>query len=114
MVDFLLAWLYNRIEEFQLSVCWLQRAQEASPHFLFPSRPHEAQILEWAIAQPGSRRNAAYGLGNLYYDRRRHAEAIKVWELGVQDDSLFAPLHRNLGLAYWNSSGRPKQSAAGV
>jgi tetratricopeptide (TPR) repeat protein len=54
------------------------------------------------MSQPGSRCNAAYGLGNLYYDRRRHADAIRVWEMGLQDDPLFAPLYRNLGLAYWN------------
>jgi len=110
MVDFLLAWLYGRLEQPELLTGCLQRAQEVSPHFLFPSRAHEAQILEWAITQPGSRRNAAYGLGNLYYDRRRHAEAIKIWELGVQDDPLFAPLHRNLGLAYWNQQSDPKKA----
>jgi tetratricopeptide (TPR) repeat protein len=110
MVDFLLAWLFGRLEQPELSTACLQRAQEVSPHFLFPSRAHEAQILEWAITQPGSRRNAAYGLGNLYYDRRRHAEAIKIWELGVEDDPLFAPLHRNLGLAYWNQQSDPKKA----
>jgi tetratricopeptide (TPR) repeat protein len=110
MVDFLLAWLYSRVDQPELSTGCLQRAQEASPYFFFPSRAHEAQILEWAIAQPGPRRNAAYGLGNLYYDRRRHAEAIRTWELGVQDDPLFAPLHRNLGLAYWNQQSDPKKA----
>jgi tetratricopeptide (TPR) repeat protein len=110
MVDFLLAWLYSRLDQPELSTGYLQRAQEASPHFLFPSRAHEAQILEWAMARPGPRRNAAYGLGNLYYDRRRHAEAIRTWELGVQDDPLFAPLHRNLGLAYWNQQSDPKKA----
>jgi tetratricopeptide (TPR) repeat protein len=110
MVDFLLAWLYGRVEQPELSNACLQRAQEASPYFLFPSRAHESLILEWAITQPGSRRNAAYGLGNLYYDRRRPAEAIKVWESGVQDDPLFAPLHRNLGLAYLNQQSDPKKA----
>jgi tetratricopeptide (TPR) repeat protein len=104
MVDFLLAWLYAKLEQPQLSARWLQYAQEASPDFLFPSRAHEAQTLEWALSQPGSRCNAAYGLGNLYYDRKRHADAVKVWELGVQDDPRFASLHRNLGLAYWNQN----------
>jgi tetratricopeptide (TPR) repeat protein len=110
MVDFLLAWLYGRLGQPELSTRWLQHAQEASPYFFFPSRAHEAEILEWAITQPGPRRNAAYGLGNLYYDRRRHAEAIKIWEVGVQDDPLFAPLHRNLGLAYWNQQSDPKKA----
>src|SRR5580704_12461669 len=113
MADFVLAWLYARLGHPELSASWLQGAQAASPDFLFPSRAHEAQALEWALAQPGSRRNAAYGLGNLYYDRWRHADAIEVWELGVRDDPLFAPLHRDLGLAYWNQnrdSNRARQA----
>ncbi|MBV9878045.1 MAG: DUF5107 domain-containing protein [Verrucomicrobia bacterium] len=110
MVDFVLAWLYARLAQPERSTACLQRAQRASPHFFFPSRAHEAQILEWAIAQPGSRRNAAYGLGNLYYDRRRHVEAIKIWELGAQDDPLFALVRRNLGLAYWNQQSDPKKA----
>jgi tetratricopeptide (TPR) repeat protein len=110
MTEFVLAWLYGRIDEAELSRAWLQKAQQADPSFLFPCRPVEAQILEWLIAQPGSRRNAAYGLGNLYYDRRRHADAMMTWEIGVQDDPVFAPLYRNLGLAYWNHEREPAKA----
>lgn len=111
MTEFVLAWLYARIERTQLAAAWLRRAQQADPSFLFPCRAHEAQILEWAMSQPGSRRNAAYGLGNVYYDRRRHADAIRIWEIGLQDDPLFAPLYRNLGLAYWNQERAPTKAS---
>ena len=102
MTKFVLAWLYARTDQAERCARWLQEAQHADPAFLFPSRALEAQILEWAIAQSGSRRNAAYGLGNLYYDRRRYVDAIRLWEVGVQDDPQHARLYRNLGLAYWN------------
>jgi tetratricopeptide (TPR) repeat protein len=105
MTDFVLAWLYARIGQLQLSATWLGKVQQADPTYLFPSRAFEAQILEWATLQPGFRTNAAYGLGNLYYDRRRHTDAIGAWELGVVDAPHFAPLFRNLGLAYWNQLG---------
>jgi len=107
MTEFVLAWLYAQIEQNDRSAVWLGKAQGADPSFLFPCRSHETQILEWSLAQSGSRRNAAYGLGNLYYDRRRHADAITTWEIGVQDDPAFAPLRRNLGLAYWNHQHEP-------
>jgi tetratricopeptide (TPR) repeat protein len=110
MTQFALAWLYDQVGDEKRSKNWLANAQRAEPSYFFPSRAWEARILDWAIAQTGSCRNAAYGLGNLYYDRRRHADAIRVWELGVNDDPRFAPLQRNLGLAYWNHERKPGKS----
>ena len=107
MTKFVLAWLYAQTSDDSRSTGYLVEAQQADPSYFFPSRGFDAHILEWALVQPGSRRNAAYGLGNLYYDRRRHSDAIRVWELGLQDDPQFAPLHRNLGLAYWNKEREP-------
>jgi tetratricopeptide (TPR) repeat protein len=110
MVQFVLAWLYCQIGDEKRSKDRLGMAQGAAPFYFFPSRAFEAQVLEWAVSQPGSRRNAAYGLGNLYYDRRRHSDAIQTWELGANDDPHFAPLQRNLGLAYWNHSREPAKA----
>jgi tetratricopeptide (TPR) repeat protein len=107
MTQFALAWLYSQVGDEKRSKTWLADAQRAEPSYFFPSRPLEAQILDWAISQTGSCRNAAYGLGNLYYDRRRHADAIRIWGLGLNDDPGFAPLQRNLGLAYWNQKREP-------
>jgi len=70
--------------------------------YFFPSRLHDQLMLEWALEQPGADRNAAYGLGNYYFDKKRHEDAITCWERAQAADSTFATVHRNLGIAYWN------------
>ncbi|MEM6883908.1 MAG: DUF5107 domain-containing protein [Verrucomicrobiota bacterium] len=76
----------------------LAKARAASPDYCFPSRLHDQLCLEWALRQTGEDRNAAFGLGNYYYDRKRHDDAIRVWE----QSEPFPTVCRNLGLAYWN------------
>ncbi|MDT8390197.1 MAG: DUF5107 domain-containing protein [Lentisphaeria bacterium] len=80
----------------------LAAARALCPDYLFPSRPHERMVLEWALEQDGADRNAAYGLGNLYYDAKRHEDAIACWEQAVAVDPGFATARRCLGIAYWN------------
>lgn len=86
-----LAWLTN-------SAALLEQARELSPDYFFQARLHDQIVLEWALAQPGADRNAAYALGNFYFDRKRHEDAIAVWE----KTPPFATVCRNLGIAYWN------------
>jgi len=45
---------------------------------------------------------APYFLANLLYDRRRHEEAICLWELSARLDGNFAIVWRNLGIGYFN------------
>jgi tetratricopeptide (TPR) repeat protein len=73
------------------------------PDYFCPSRLHEAAVLQWALVQPGPDRNAAFGLGNFLYDKKRHLDAIAAWEAARAADSAFATAHRNLGIAYWNA-----------
>lgn len=77
-------------------------ARGQSPDYFFPSRIEEMRVLEWALAQPGHDPAAAYALGNFYYDRRRHEDAIHNWERSVSDGADFPTVFRNLGIAYWN------------
>ena len=80
----------------------LSFARSQSPDFCFPSRLQEYLVLIWAIGQDGDDFNAAYGLGNFCYDKKRHQDAIKYWEIAQQFSPEFATVHRNLGIAYWN------------
>ena len=46
--------------------------------------------------------SAPYYLGNLLYDKRRHEEAIALWERSVGNDPAFSTPWRNLGIGYHN------------
>ena len=95
LTHYALAWLQGSSET-------LDQARALSSDYCFPSRLHDQLMLEWALAQPGSDRNAAYGLGNYFFDKKRHEDAITCWENAQAADPSFATVARNLGIAYWN------------
>ncbi|OYV05104.1 MAG: hypothetical protein CFE26_13355 [Verrucomicrobiales bacterium VVV1] len=95
MSRYVLAWLHN-------DSALLEAARQQSPDYFFPSRLHEKAVLEWALKQPGGDPVAAYGLGNYFYDLKRHEDAIAFWERSIKDGASFATVHRNLGIASWN------------
>ena len=70
--------------------------------YVFPSRLDEMLVLEAAIKANANDARAALYLGNLYYDRRRYAEAITQWEHAAALEPALAVAHRNLGIAYFN------------
>ncbi len=101
LTHYALAWLQDRLVSgsgFQT----LEEARALSPDYFFPSRLHDQLVLEWALAQGGADRNAAFGLGNYLFDRKRHEEAIQCWETAREADATFATVCRNLGIAFWN------------
>ena len=77
-------------------------ARAQSSDYFFPSRLHEQVVLEWAVAQAGPDPLAHFALGNYLYDLKRHEAAIAAWEKSVAAGAVFATVHRNLGIAYWN------------
>ncbi|GFD90790.1 hypothetical protein KUL152_30160 [Tenacibaculum sp. KUL152] len=85
------AWLSN-------DLAYLAKARSLSADYLFPSRLHDQIMLEWALSQSGKDANAAFGLGNYYYDKKRHQEAIAVWQKYPDTGTIW----RNLGIAQWN------------
>ena len=95
LTHYALAWLSGSAE-------LLEQARALGSDYCFPSRLHDQLMLEWALEQAGADRNAAYGLGNYYFDKKRHEDAITCWERAQAADSTFATVHRNLGIAYWN------------
>jgi len=90
----------------------LVAAAKASPDYCFPSRLEDIAALEAAIAaNPADGRAPCY-LGNLLYDRRRHAEAIALWEKAVAVDPGYSVPWRNLGIGYFNVEGAPEKAVA--
>jgi tetratricopeptide (TPR) repeat protein len=55
---------------------------------------------------------APYYLGNLLYDRRRHREAITLWERSAKLNPKFSIVWRNLGIGYFNISRQPAKARA--
>jgi tetratricopeptide (TPR) repeat protein len=104
MLLYTLAWCYQNCGELQLATASRRKAAEVFPRYCFPNRLEEIEILESAIAADPTDPRAPYYLGNLLYDRKRHREAIELWERSTHLDEGFATVWRNLAFAYFNIS----------
>jgi tetratricopeptide (TPR) repeat protein len=103
-------WLRERLGDETGALGFYRRAAAEPPDYCFPSRLEEILILESAIrANPGDSR-APYYLGNLFYDRRRHSEAIRLWERSARLDPSFSIVWRNLGIGWFNISKKPAKA----
>jgi tetratricopeptide (TPR) repeat protein len=80
-------------------------ASAAPPDYCFPNRLEEFVVLQEAVSANPEDARAAYYLGNLLYDRRRHREAIALWELAARRNPSFSTVWRNLGISYFNVLG---------
>jgi tetratricopeptide (TPR) repeat protein len=107
LVHYTLGWLYQKLGESQLAIRAFQEAAACPPDYCFPCRLEEIAILKSAIRANPKDPRAPYYLGNLLYDRRRHREAIVMWERSAKLDGNFSIVWRNLGIAYFNFSKRP-------
>jgi len=104
---------------------WLQalgRVQEAheerlrgarlGPHLVFPNRLEELAVLDQTVAHCPSDGRAWFYRGNLLYDKKRYAEAIRSWETAIEAEPGLATAWRNLALATYNKLGRPADALA--
>jgi tetratricopeptide (TPR) repeat protein len=82
-----------------------QLARAADGDYCFPSRVEEILILRAAMDADATDPKAPYYLANLLYDKRRHREAIALWERSAKLDPNFAIVWRNLGIGYFNIAG---------
>jgi tetratricopeptide (TPR) repeat protein len=99
---YLLADTLERLNRREESLQTYRQAVEASADFAFPSRLEELLLLDRAIRRSPSDARAPNYLGNLLYDRRRHHEAIALWQRATELDPEFPTAWRNLGFAYFN------------
>ncbi|NOS68579.1 MAG: DUF5107 domain-containing protein [Verrucomicrobia bacterium] len=89
-----------------------KHAASLPPDYCFPSRLEEIAILEAAMQVNPQDARAPYYLGNLLYDRRRHEEAIQLWERSAKLDPDFSIVWRNLGTGYFNIRQQPAKARA--
>jgi tetratricopeptide (TPR) repeat protein len=102
LIHYSLGWLEGKRGNTSASLKHFQRAAAVPPDYCFPSRLEEIAILESAMRANNQDARASYYLGNLFYDRRRYYEAIRLWERSTQLDSNFSIVWRNLGIGYFN------------
>lgn len=98
----ILAWLKNKLGEVNEAKSILESIKDASYDYVFPSRIHEQVVFEWAKEKTNST-IINYGLGNYYYNLKRHENAITVWKIAAGQGCNYATLYRNLGIAVWNT-----------
>ncbi len=81
---------------------YLKKAFNDNPYCCFPNRIEDISVLEFAMSNNKKDFKAPYYLGNLYYDKERHEDAIKCFEKSIELGCDFATPYRNLSLLYYN------------
>ena len=112
LVEYYLGWLQTKLGEPARALEHYKAAAAALPDYCFPARLEEIAILESAMGANPKDPRAPYYLGNLVYDRRRHEEAIALWEKSSILDPDFSIVWRNLGIGYFNVKKLPKKAQA--
>jgi len=112
LMHYTLGWLHEKRGDHSAARKRFRSAAALPPDYCFPARLEEIAILELAIQQNPDDSRAPYYLGNLLYDRRRHAEAMRLWEQSARLDPHFSIVWRNLGIGYFNISRKPAKASA--
>lgn len=110
LVHYTLGWLEQRRGDDKAALKFFRRAAGLPTDYCFPARLEEIAVFAAAMrANPGDAK-APYYLGNLLYDKRRHAEAIRLWEKSARLDGGHSIVWRNLGIGYFNISKNPAKA----
>ncbi len=112
LVHYTLGWLEEKRGNQTAALKHFRHAGTLPPDYCFPSRLEEIAVLESAMRANPKDACAPYYLGNLLYDRRRHPEAIRLWERSAKLDGSFSIVWRNLGIGYFNISKQPAKARA--
>ena len=112
LVAYTAAWICHLLADAPSVRRHLATAAKAVPDYCFPARLEEIAILRFALAANPRDARAPYYLGNLLYDRRRHAEAIALWEESARLDPTFSIVWRNLGIGYCNIAKKSARAHA--
>ena len=110
LVPYYLGWFAWESGDTETAALYFEEGARLQPHFVFPSRLEEILILQKAIEVNSSDNKAWYYLGNLWYDKRQHNDAVQCWEKSVLLNDKFPTPHRNLALAYYNKLNDPAKA----
>lgn len=112
LVEYTLGWLNQRRGNARAARVHFRKASRLPPDYCFPARLEEIAILVAAMQADPRDARAPYYLGNLLYDRRRHEEAMQLWERSAALDRGFSVVWRNLGIGWFNVRRQPKRARA--
>ena len=112
LVQYTIGWLEQKRGNRKAAFKHFQQAARLTPDYCFPSRLEEIAILESAMVANPHDSKAPYYIGNLLYDRRRHTEAIRLWEKSAKLDGNFSVVWRNLAIGYFNIYGQASKARA--
>ncbi len=110
MVYYTLGYLATHLGQHAQAAIYCDRAMAMDPTYCFPNRLEEIAILRHAISINHADAKALYYLGNLWYGKRQHQEAVDCWEQSIQLDGQFPTVFRNLALAYYNRMDKMKEA----
>jgi len=80
---------------------YLARAAKIYRDYVFPSRPEEVPVFEYAVKNNPGDAHAHLYLGTLYSHLDRQDEAVRQWSKAIELDSSLSVAFRNLGLYAW-------------
>jgi tetratricopeptide (TPR) repeat protein len=112
LVEYTLGWLCEKAGNAAEAASHYRAATQLPPDYCHPARLEEISILEASLRHNPDDARALYYLGNLFYDRRRHHEAIRLWKRSSVLDPNFATVWRNLGVGYFNVLRQPGKARA--
>jgi tetratricopeptide (TPR) repeat protein len=112
LIQYSLGWLSERAGDAKSARAYFKKAAALPPDYCFPARLEEIAVLEAALRANPADARASYYLGNLFYDRRRHEEAIQAWEKSAKLNPKFSVVWRNLGIGYFNIRQQPAKARA--
>lgn len=110
MLSYLAAYINFKLDNQEKANHWSDKAKDASPDMVFPSRMWEVIALTQALDQNPEDDQAKYYLGNFLYAHERFTEAVNLWEQSLNGLAEFDVIHRNLGLAYWQQEDDPARA----
>lgn len=96
-----LAWFASLDKDPNASQAWLKQAAETYRDSVFPSRPDEVKILDYAIRENPQDACAHLHIGNLYAHLGRPAESVAHWQKAGELKPSLSVAWRNLGLNAW-------------
>ena len=96
------AWIAHLRGDTRAQRTHLERAKAAAMDYCFPARLEEILVLESAVAADARDARAPLYLGHLLYDRRRHEEAMALWERAVKLEPGNAVAWRCMGIGHFN------------